>query len=314
MAHEFESGFFVRQPAWHRLGVLLPESPTIDDAVRLAGLDWRVYMAPLLTDWCERVKTHRAVVRESDGTVLGVVGNGYRPLQNDRAFEFFSPFVASGACRLEAAGALREGRRVWVLARVTAAEAEVVDGDPVRGYFLLSNAHDGSQAVRAQFTNIRVVCMNTLALADRRAELGVEDCLRVRHTTGLESGLDLVQRATDMAHRTFAATVADYQRMVSRHLPVDGFRRYVADVLEVPEDCRRQGQMPKAWDAILMAYHRGPGARLKGVFGTYWGGYNAVTDWVDHSRGVRGEDQRLDSAWFGAGVRVKQRAFELALG
>lgn len=313
MSHEFESGFFVRQPAWHRLGVLLPESPHIEDAIRLAGLDWRVTLAPLVTNTGESVPTHRATVRGSDGKVLGVVGLGYQPLQNDKAFSFFEPFLASGACALEAAGSLKEGKRVWVLAKINGAEADVVAGDTVRGYFLLSNAHDGSQAVRAQFTSIRVVCMNTLSLADRRAERGFEDCLRVRHTAGLDAGLSLVQKATDMAARTFSASLADYQRMAARRLPVDGFVRYVSDVLEQPAENGRFEKIPKAWDALLRAYHTGPGARMPGVFGTYWGAYNAVADWVDHSRGVRGEDVRLDSAWFGSGAKLKQRAFELVL-
>lgn len=313
MSHQFESGFFVRQPAWHRLGAVLPESPHIEDAIRLAGLDWRVTLAPLFTNTGEKIPTHRATVRESDGKILGVVGCGYQPLQNDHAFSFFEPFLESGACALEAAGSLREGKRVWVLARVNGAEADVVDGDTVRGYFLLSNAHDGSQAVRAQFTSIRVVCMNTLSLADRRAERGFEDCLRVRHTAGLGAGLSVVQKATDMAAKTFSASLADYQRMAARRLPVDGFIRYVSDVLEVPTSKERLGEMPKAWDAVLRAYHCAPGARMNGVFGTYWGAYNAVADWVDHSRGVRGDDSRLDSAWFGSGAKLKQRAFELAL-
>ncbi|WP_029600932.1 DUF932 domain-containing protein [Gemmata obscuriglobus] len=313
MTHEFESGFFVRQPAWHRLGVTLHEAPNVEDAIRLAGLDWRVRMVPLFTEAGCPVPTHRATVRESDGKVIGVVGSGYTLMQNDRAFSFFEPFLSAGACSLEAAGSLKEGKRIWVLARINGAEAEVVDGDPVRGYFLLSNAHDASQAVRAQFTSIRVVCANTLNAADRRAERGFEDCVRVRHTTGLETSLVLVQHTIDMAAKTFSASLADYQRMVSRRLPVDGFRKYVIDVLEVPESVQRMGKMPKAWDTLQWAYHAAPGARINGVFGTYWGAYNAITDWVDHTRGVKDADSRLDSAWFGSGARLKQRAFELAL-
>lgn len=313
MSHEFESGFFVRQPAWHRLGVLLPEAPTLTDAIRLAGLDWRVTLAPVFTDGGRVIATHRATVRESDGKVLGVVGRGYRPLQNDRAFAFFEPFLAGGGCELEAAGSLRGGVKVWVLARVQGAEGQVVDGDAVRGYFLLSNAHDGSQAVRAQFTTIRVVCLNTLALADERAGRGVEACLRVRHTAGVEDRLSVVQAASDLATGAFTNSLADYRRMAARRLAADGFTRYVAEVLRVPADARRLGQMPAAWEEILRSYHRGPGAQVPGVFGTYWGAYNAVADWVDHTRGVRGEDVRLDSAWFGSGMAVKRRALELAL-
>lgn len=313
MTHEFESGFFARQPAWHRLGVVLPEAPRLEDAITLAGLDWQVTTAPLYTVDADEVETHRVVIRESDKKILGVVGTGYRPLQNAKAFSFFEPFLDSGACSLEAAGSLREGKRIWVLARLEAAEAEVVGGDTVRGYFLLSNAHDGSQAVRAQFTSVRVVCMNTLTLADRRAKKGFEDSLRVRHTANVEEGLRSVQGTIDMAHRTFSATLSDFQRMAARPIGVEGLSKYVTETLDVPEPLHRSGKMPRAWEAILSAYYHGPGAEKKGVFGTYWGAYNAVTHWVDHTRGTSGEDQRLDSAWFGSGSRIKRRAFELAV-
>jgi phage/plasmid-like protein (TIGR03299 family) len=323
MSHEFETGFVVRTPAWHRLGVVLPEAPSVGEAIRLAGLDWSVSLQPLAALLSEaggeemyharEVSTHRAVLRDSDGAVLGVVGKDFRPLQNARAFEFFEPFVSSGACQLETAGALKGGKRVWVLAKLRGAEAEVVPTDSVRGFFLLSNAHDGSQAVRAQFTTIRVVCWNTLNRADRRADSGLEDCLRVRHTPKVEHGLDLVQRTVDMAAETFRATVADFQRMASRGLPVDGLGKYVCEVLEVTEEERQRGIGRKAWEAVRLAYFNAPGASIADVRGTYWGAYNALTDWVDHTRGNRGEAARLESAWFGEGARLKQRAYDVAL-
>lgn len=320
MTHEFETGFTVRTPAWHRLGVVLPEAPSVEEAIRLAGLDWTVSLQPLgalISDKgvlnTREVKTHRAVVRDTDHTILGIVGKDYQPLQNARAFEFIDWFVSSGACQLETAGSLKGGRRVWVLARLKDAEADVLNGDRVRGYFLLSNAHDGTQAVRAQFTTIRVVCWNTLSRADRRANSGLEDCLRVRHTSKVEAGLDLVKRTVDMAAQTFTATVQDFQRMASRGLPVDGLAAFVREVLEVTEDEQKAGKGSKAWEAVLKAYYNAPGANIPGVRGTYWGAYNALTDWVDHTRGQRSEAARLESAWFGEGSRLKQRAYEVAL-
>lgn len=310
MAHEFETGFFTRTPAWHKLGIVLPEAPSPDEALTLSGLDWKVEPRPVFTADGTSIDTHRAITRITDSAVLGVVSKSFVPLQNNQLFRFLAPFVEEGACALEAAGSLKGGKRVWALAKLKGEEAEVVDGDKVRGYFLLSNSHDGTQAFRAQFTSIRVVCWNTLSKASARADKGIEDCLRVRHTSGIEAGVVAVQKAVDMAGRTFAATVQDYQRMVSRSLPVDGLERYVSEVLKVPED---REQQPKGFHEVIKAYHQGPGATLKGVMGTYWGAYNAVTDWVDHHRGRTGEGARLDSAWFGHGAAIKQRAFEMAL-
>src|SRR5690606_10854332 len=73
MAHEFESGLFVGEPAWHRLGVVLEQPPSIDDAIRLAGLDWEVRLAPLALAEDGRAVSHRATVRGSDNAILGNV-------------------------------------------------------------------------------------------------------------------------------------------------------------------------------------------------------------------------------------------------
>lgn len=324
MSHEIETAFYTRTPAWHRLGTVLPQAPSLPDAIRAAGLNWSVGLQPLYAmvpdDDLEvfhqvPATTHRAVVRDTDQSVLGVVGNGYTPLQNAAAFLFFQPFLDSGSCELEAAGSLKGGTRVWVLARLKDAQADVVERDSVRGYFLLSNAHDGSQAVRCQFTTIRVVCWNTLSRADKRADAGLEDCLRVRHTAKVEQGLALVQKTVDMAAKTLSATVADFRAMAAKALPVDGLHKYVDAVLDIAPGTYTHGKKPRAFPQILEAYYRAPGAMLSGVHGTYWGAYNAVTDWVDHVRGRRKDDAeaRLDSAWFGDGERMKRRAYEFAL-
>jgi hypothetical protein len=48
------------------------------------------------------------------------------------------------------------------------------------------------------------------------------------------------------------------------------------------------------------------------VIGSYWGAYNAVTDWLDHTRG-KSEESRLHSSWFGEGRIIRERALQVAL-
>jgi hypothetical protein len=52
MSHLFNSGLFFGQNAWHGLGVTLPADSearySIDDAIRIAGLDWRARSAAAL--------------------------------------------------------------------------------------------------------------------------------------------------------------------------------------------------------------------------------------------------------------------------
>ena len=85
MSHQFESGMFVGQPAWHRLGKVLDNPPTTEQAIIEAGLDWEVLEEPvyrLKHDLPEIIPGYKSLVRDSDRKVLGVVTDFYHPLQN----------------------------------------------------------------------------------------------------------------------------------------------------------------------------------------------------------------------------------------
>jgi len=124
--HEIEtvnnqaSTFSVREVPWHGLGTILDNPPTIEEAIKLAGLDWTVSMQPTYckVDGNDVKLPNRAVVRSTDRKVLGVVGPTYEPLQNAAAFQFFQPVIDEGHVTLETAGSLKGGQRVWILAKV----------------------------------------------------------------------------------------------------------------------------------------------------------------------------------------------------
>lgn len=208
MSHEFESGFFVRKPAWHGLGTVLDHAPSVEEGIRAAGLDWTVEEHPvwvhdLAPDTpAQAADDYKAIVRSTDQRILSVVRNTWTPLQNERAFTFFNPFLAENDCRLEAAGSLKEGRIVWVLAELNGG-AQVVPDDRVNNYLLLCNSHDGSLAVWIQFTAVRVVCWNTLSLALGRGETGTENLVRIRHRGNVEVALREVQQAIELSRKTF---------------------------------------------------------------------------------------------------------------
>jgi phage/plasmid-like protein (TIGR03299 family) len=175
-----DSMFSVRQTPWHGLGAVLDQPPTtIAEAIERSGLSWRVEREPIAidrgdiataNDWwlprCEEIPGWWANVRQDTRQVLGIVGERYRIVQNIEAFQFVDQLIGS-AMHFETAGSLHGGRRVWVLAQLP--DHVDVGGDPVRPYVLLMNSHDGSTAVVAASTPIRVVCQNTL-YADVRIE------------------------------------------------------------------------------------------------------------------------------------------------
>lgn len=320
MAHEFETGFFVTQPAWHGLGNVLDAPPTTKDAIIQAGLDWPVVQCPLSLTRplmnadsfnepnanisVDVVDTHKANVRQTDGALLGIVGNDFTPLQNVEAFQWFDPLVESGEITLEAAGSLRGGKRVWVLAKIKDATLEVVPGDEISTYLLLAHGHDGTLAIRAGFTDIRVVCQNTLSAA---VEAG-DRLFKIKHTKGALVSLEAARAIFDVRRGQLRARKDLFQAMAHKTCPDDMMLRYAREVLHegAGED---EKIVVRNVPEIVEMFEAGRGAKFGR--GTMWGAFNAVTEYITHSRG-RTSDARVDSNWFGPGAALLGRALTVA--
>lgn len=297
MSHEVETMFSVGQKPWHGLGHTLTSAPSIKEGIVLAGLNWRVALRPMratLTDGgCEiDVPDHRAVFREDTGTILGVVGDGFRPLQNEDAFGWFQPLVEEGLVTLETAGSLREGRRVWVMAKVAGDPVEIVPGadDIVDQYALLCHGHDGSLAVRLGSNPVRVVCANTL-----RGALEQGDGLAViRHTSGMSEAMATARTVLQRQIELFRGSAEGWRFLASRVCTDAEFRMYALRVIALvrgDSDERVRETVPSAEDggrllkALRPLFEGGAGNDREGVRGTWWAAYNAITQWLTHERG-----------------------------
>lgn len=315
MPAEVENMFSVKEVPWHGQGTVLDFPPTPEHAIRCAGLDWEVVLVPLggtldgepLNDvgaW--------ATVRKSDRKVLGTVGPTYRPLQNVDAFKFFQPALDAGEAYLETAGSLRGGRRVWILARIKQDPVEIVPGDAVRNYILLSNGHDGSMAVRTGFSSIRVVCANTLAAAH---EQGASKLLRVRHTENASETLKEIQQIMDNGRREFVASTEKMRALARKGVNTADLKEYVRKVfapkVTILDQEEQENKCDRLIGKIIPLFEKGRGNDLHGVKGTMWAAYNAVSEYLGWERGR--DDTRLDSLWFGDGANVNRKAFDLAL-
>jgi phage/plasmid-like protein (TIGR03299 family) len=321
MSHEIESIVYVGQVPWHGLGKKLDKPPTTREAIVAAGLDWQVDLKPLFVqptdDGFEKLNWN-ATVRSSDGSILGVVGPTYKPLQNIDAFSFFDPFVESGVATLETAGSLKQGKRVWVLAKVAGDPVEVVPGDAVERFILLSNGHDGTLAVRVGFSGVRVVCSNTLAMAhgDKASKL-----LRVRHTSNTVNTLEVIQNTMKVLDQEFLATTEQFKLLAKRQVKASDLKEYIRlvfkpQVVQTVESMGIEaedadGRADRLYNKILPLFEKGRGNDLPGVAGTLWGAYNSISEMLTWERG-RNVDNRLDSLWYGDSAKVNQRALQVA--
>jgi phage/plasmid-like protein (TIGR03299 family) len=311
--------FSVKQTPWHGLGHIVHEAPSSLEAMRLAGLDWTVKMEALFCADGAQVPDRRACRRSSDGRILGVVGNVYTPLQNADAFGFFDPLIEAGEAMYETAGSLMEGSRVWVLARINRDPSVIVPGDEIAKYVLLSNGHDGRLSASMGFTGIRVVCANTMAQAHSDAS---SKLVRVYHHKKIVENLEALRASMDLANESFEMSAESYRALARRSINTDDLKKYVNTVFatkrsETRDAVARDGgdEAPgraRILNDVTRLFETGHGSDIEGVRGTYWGAYNAVTEYLSYERGTD-EDTRLNNLWYGQGERLNQKALDTAL-
>ena len=160
-----ETGFGVKTPLWNNLGTCVKEAPTSKDALRLAGLDWKVEPKPIFNEFGLEIEGYKVNTRTSDNTALGIVSDHYKIVQNEEAFEFTDELLGHGV-KYETAGALASGKKVWLLARM---ENTTIAEEKIDPFLVFCNTHDGTGAVKVAITPVRVICENTLNLALKTA-------------------------------------------------------------------------------------------------------------------------------------------------
>lgn len=341
MAHEFESGFFVNTAAWHGLGTVLNAPPSVDEGLRLAGLDWDVLDTPIQAEVLTEdgftiipIEGKKALIRSTDKRVLGVVSDKYTTVQNREAFGFFDPLIQDGTIELDTAGSLRSGERIWVLARYREG-IEVANGDQVLPYLLLATGHDGKMAIRLKNTAIRVVCHNTLSAAINESKRGFTIAHKGDPLTQLTSVRKFIIEANQQIERTadewrqlarkgvslsqvreFARLVFDDEYVKAKTLiekfkereEREGREAIKAQTREAIRDLEKILNNPtKRVDEVVDAFGESPGADGR----TAWSMLNAATYVIDHGRGSA--EGRLNSSWFGKGAERRERATEAAL-
>jgi phage/plasmid-like protein (TIGR03299 family) len=356
MAHMIETMAYVGETPWHRLGTKIDGAATMREALAAAGLDWHVDLKPLYVggddgpDMKGEKSWMRGVIRSTDGKLLGCVGNDWTPVQPAEAFAWFDPFIQSGEARIETAGSLFGGRRIWALAKLNRDPAVIVPGDEINKYVLLATAFDGTLSARAGFTPVRVVCANTMAMAERNRS---SKLLRIRHTKNVLATLDVVRDIMNRANGEFEATADQYRLLAHRRVNSEDLAKYVnlvfrktetderlaaheaeqvardavaaasansnmlASLLDKPVAVRDDANDEKkeranSPTAIVTQLLESATNTTPGAKGTLWGAYNAVSEFITHHRG-KTEDARANAQAFGETVTLNQHALDTAL-
>lgn len=314
MVAAIKSMMYQGETPWHGLGQRIPDGQklSVEEAIKAANMDNEVFTGPVFSDKGEPLPA-QYVYSMMDGkkTIFGVVGPRWTPLQNRKAFEFFQPWLDSGMAEFHTAGALFSGEKVWVLAKLTLDNIEIAKGDEITPYVLLSNSHDGKNAVRVGFTPIRVVCWNTLSMAHNDS---ASKLIRVRHTSKVQTNLENLRDTMNLVKQEFEATAEQYRKLVRKQFNQNDIKKYVKlllDVEQVPDNelpTRTTNIMSGIMDMILS----GKGQDNPEIQGTWWAAYNGYNEYLNYVQG-RNAENRMDALWFGNNASKNRDALELAL-
>ncbi len=320
MAHQLttrENGFveiaWTGQTPWHGLGQKLDDGADLETWRTAAGLDWEIKRAgvqfvgddakPHLFDGQE------VLYRSDNNEAMSVVSKRYKIVQPIEVLDFFNKLVESQGYKLHTAGSLKGGKRIWALAE-TGKVQEVLNGDPVAKYVLLATSYDKGMATTARETNIRVVCANTIALADRDKS----NVVSIPHSTNFIA--DNVYNQLGIVHDSFSMFMEQTKHLAKQQINSNKFDQFMGELLNSKyyEMNEKDIKTNRAYKRILELFDGGAiGSDIKGIQGTGWQLLNAVTEYVDHHAPNRSPDARLDNAWFKQGSNLKTNAMNLLL-
>ncbi|WP_019139877.1 DUF932 domain-containing protein [Noviherbaspirillum massiliense] len=315
MTHLVETMAYVGATPWHGLGNALLAGQSIDLWARQAGMDWEIHEAPVqfMIDNTDRVDTaasfsgYKVLYRSDTHAPLSVVSQRFQVVQPRDILEFYRDLTELSGFELETAGVLKGGRKMWALAK-TGQSAALKGNDVTKGYVLLATACDGTLATTAQFTSIRVVCNNTLAIA----LAGNPGAVKVPHSTAFDP--QAVKQQLGISVSAWDTFMYRMRQLSERPVTSKEAISYFVRVFTCPyETAKRHVTQRSLLQAMTLFDAENRGAQLASAKGTAYGLLNAVTTYVDHERRAKSTDHRLDSAWFGQGARLKQRALDHAL-
>ena len=318
MAHELEmidgvaSFASFREPAWHGLGEVFTEEVTTADMLRKARLDnWNVRLEDVpVPDDFSTDKNYFFVTRTNPvnggNDILGVVGERYKVLQNEELFSF-GDFILDGGGRWETAGSIKGGRVVFgslALERETVLDPNGV-ADKINTYLLVNTSHDGSIAIQASVTPVRVVCANTLNLALRGK---AKQSFKIRHTQTANGKVQAAREALGLAHKYMDEFDKMAQTLIEQEITKAQFDEIVLAAYPKPEKDSK-GSFKKWENKVDLLEEIYQSSTTNMIAGTAWGAFNAMTerlDWYRSARGGNNESVLAAASGFDAAINAEK--------
>ena len=280
MSAEVETMFYTRVAPWHGLGTCVENAPGSQEALKVAGLDWKVVQKPIFTEEGQLVGGFKANIRDRDNQILGVVTDRYKVVQNEEAFAFTDRLLGEGVT-YETAGSLQGGRRTWILAKLP--QRYIISGDEITPYLVFMNSHDGTGAIKAAMTPIRVVCQNTLNLALSNAKRSWS----ANHVGNINGKLDDARYTLLYADKYMAELGRSIDRLNQIRLSDQKVYEYINALFPLADNATEQQKknLLRMKEDVKARYFEAPDLKHIGKNGYRF--VNAVSDFATHSKPLR---------------------------
>lgn len=324
-----DSFFSVKEKAWHGLGQIIQDYPTSKEAIVHAGLDYEVEKRPLFSKSNERpdnagcdlvtITTNFATFRTDTDQFLGIVGNKYEVVQNTSAFTFFDSLVGNDSIKYETAGALGNGERIFITAKMPEV-LKVGRKDIIEQYIFLTTSHDGSGSIMAAFTPIRIVCNNTLNMALRNHS----NAVLIKHTANAEQKLNEAARIMKISTDTGLQLETLFNRWAKVRLTDPEIKKLIRVVMSPNKEVAQaviedntayefSQHFENICGEVFEYAMSSPTQQMETTEGTLFGAYNAITGYYQNVKNYKSDNQKLDSIMFGTGLDRTKKSFEICM-
>lgn len=308
MAHLLDSMAYKGETPWHGLGLKINKEASIEGWINAAGLAWTAKELPVYLESGVPVPGYKALVRSDNGKALSIMSSRYKPVQPREIVEFYQDLTEDLGYELETAGSLKEGKKIWALAK-TPHSMSLLGHDKLDNYLLLATSLDGTLSTIAKPTTVRVVCNNTLSIAVKDGESGI----KTSHKTKFDP--DKVKQALGLVKNSWEVFSEMSNTLAKRKMSHDDVLDFFGTVVFKTDDPKKleKGINSTKGKQIIHAIQHSPGSSYDSAKGTAWGLLNGLTNWLDYTAS-RNQDNRLNSAWFGQGAEIKQNAVDFLMG
>jgi phage/plasmid-like protein (TIGR03299 family) len=328
------SFFSVKEKAWHGLGQIVQDYPTSAEAIKHACLDYTVEKRKLFTFDNENqngepdtdiiipeieVPGYFATMRTDTEQVLGVVGKDYEIIQNIDAFSFFDSIVGGDGIQYETAGALGNGERIFITAKLPG-YIKVGNNDLIEQYLFLTTSHDGYGSITAAFTPVRIVCNNTLNAALRNQS----GSIKIRHTANAKDRLEQAHKVMGISNQLSGQLEQIFNQWSKVRITDPDLQQLIRLAL-VPNKEVLDNINTGQWDELSTCFnnmcnsvyeyaHSSETQQTETTKGSLFGAYNAVTGYFQNVRSYKNNEAKLKSLLYGGTAQARtQKAFNLCM-